>query len=181
MKPYLKRPRRFAVDELWRCPCPGHGTFPRRALSRSSIQQHARAAPKLPSVRLGQETDRLIWRRLFHTQTVDVGEHAVESRPEALDEIYIKLCTAASKGELEEVDALVHLLIDQYGEHANGRMYAARILSNVNAELGSAEKAAALFEEVKKKGIRVDSSIYHHLLKVCVMFIRKHPCIFSWG
>ena len=183
MKPYLKRQPRFVVDELWRCLCPGYGTFPRRALSQSSTQ-HGRP-PKPRSRRFEQKTYHLISRQLIHTQSIEVEGHAVEGRPEALspregiDEIYSKLWTAASKGGPEEVDALVQILIAQYGEHPNGRMYAARILSNVDAELGSAEKAAALFDEVKKKGIRVDSSIYHHLLKVRVISIHRRKDLYN--
>lgn len=142
----------------WISPVQRHAPSRQLALSahaRNQQQEHA----------LGRDTDRS---RQFFTQRSPVREtnHGLRPPNTSTAQLYEKLRSVSAKGNSNEVEQIVGVLLQEHDEAPNLRLYTALILSNTDPQNGSAAKAARLVQEMMDEGINADSGTYHALLKV---------------
>ncbi len=182
------------LDGLWKCLCPTFGlnlgqvTRP-LGLSARPLGARRRAARELlsnPSTKrfFTQSVLRCQEQLLANSAPVDSTIPAADPTPDGRradtasfansdENLYETLYTAASNGQLGDVDRLVGHLHLERRHPLNARMYDARILANINVYRGSAAKVATLLKEMKDEGIHPDASTYHHVLEVGQLNIRK--------
>lgn len=155
----LKTNPRNGCTSSWRCPV--SNTIPTRALT---IRTYPHSGEPRKS-RNGDSHDR---DHFFTQRSPSVGvSHAPKPPPSTAIQLYEKLRSVSFKGNHDEIEGIVGVLVRDFHERPNIRLYNALILSNIDPVNGSAAKAAGLFREISKEGIIPESGTYHALLKVC--------------
>lgn len=144
----------IAIDALRHCLCPvldsAYSTCAVKPLRLAGLER------KKPSKE----------RHISNLRPVRIHD-CTKVRNQNTEVLYEQMSYAADSGLSNAVQQVAEILVLERHEKPNHRLYAALILSNIDAKEGSAGRAASLLQECKDEGITPNSDMYHSMLKVC--------------
>jgi hypothetical protein len=190
---------KLIIDGLWHCLCPSIETSTllqtRKTLRISpNVPSIARKSPPLRqcSVRSfvsagtlaqGNSQQEPSWATGAENPHGTVRSASLRSEPSfawkirSNEELYETLPSIARKGYQHTVEGIVSYLVKEKEEKPSARMYAALILSNVNAKRGSAWNVQVLLDEMDAQRVQIDSGVVHATLKVNCLTFSRAKCI----